>query len=271
LSTTYGDIPTQNVMKDEFGWEIPVEMVPIPSEGKVYPEASALFNRKTLNIKAMTAREEDILSSTALLKDGTVITHLIESCLIDKSVDVRDMLLGDRNALMVSIRITGYGSRYSASATCPSCDAKGNHDFNLSELEIKPLDIDPVRPGENLFAYTLPVTKKEVHFRLMTGRDEHERNVITERRKKSMPGMKINDGITSKLSRLIFSVDGITDKNKVSQFVRSMPALDSKSLRKYINENEPGIDMTTWITCENCGESSQISLPMGTNFFWPSL
>ena len=271
MSSNLSNIPTQDVMKDEFGWEVPVEIVPIPSEGKVYSQDSPLFHVKTLQIKAMTAREEDILSSAALLKEGTVITHLISSCLVNKSIDVDDMLIGDRNALMVSIRITGYGSNYSAVATCPECGVKSSNDFNLSELEIKPLEIEPSSAGENLFSYTLPVTKKEVNFRFTTGKDEHERSIIVDRKRKSMPGMKIDDNITSRLTQLIFSIDGITDKNKITQFVRKMPALDSKSLRKYINDHEPGIDMSSWIRCENCSESSKISLPMGSNFFWPSL
>jgi len=258
-------------MKDEFGWEVPVELVPIPSEGKVYPLDSYLHNKKTLKIKAMTAREEDILSSAALLKEGTVINHLIESCLIDKDVKIDEMLLGDRNALMVSIRITGYGSSYSAIASCPECSERSSHDFNLSELEIKPLSVEPVRPGENIFSFNLPITKKDVHFRLMTGRDERERSLTTERKRKMFGSARIEDNVTSRLSQLIVSIDGVTDKNKISQFVRSMPALDSKRLRNYINECEPGIDMSAWIKCTGCGESSKIGLPMGTNFFWPSM
>ena len=229
MSNIPSEIPKQNVMKDEFGWEIPVETVPVPSEGMVYPAGSPLHGRKTLQIKAMTAREEDILSSAALIKEGTVITHLLESCLIDKEVNVRDMLLGDRNALMVSVRITGYGSHF-----------------------------------------TLPITKKNVLFRFMTGRDEEERNIIAERKRKIMPGMKIEDGVTSRLEQLIVSIDGIKDRNKISQFVKNMPALDSRKLRGYISKYEPGIDMSTWMKCPSCSENSRISLPMGSNFFWPS-
>ena len=269
MSKIPNDIPSQNVMKDDFGWEIPVETVPIPSVGSVYPQDSPLYNRKTLQIKAMTAREEDILSSAALIKEGTVITHLINSCLIDKSFDVRDMLLGDRNALMVSIRITGYGSQYDAEATCPECAERSDQSFDLSALEIKPIEIDPVKPGENLFSFKLPVTKKNVKFRFMTGRDEEERSITAERKKKLMPGVKIESGVTSRLEQLVVSIDSVIDRNKISQFIRNMPALDSKNLRTYISEHEPGIDMTTWMRCPHCSETSKITLPMGSNFFWP--
>lgn len=263
-------IPNQNVMKDEFGWEVPVEVVPVPSEGKVYPEGSSLNNRSTLEIKAMTAREEDILSSMALIKQGTVISHLIQACLIDKSVDVRDMLLGDRNALMVSVRITGYGSRYEAETICKSCDEKSPQEFRLSDLEIKRLAIDPARPGENVFSFMLPVTGKEVLFKFLTGSDEEDRTIANERRKKAMPGVKLQNNVTSRLEQVIVSIDGVADKNKINHFIKNMPAQDSRKLRSYITKHEPGIDMSVWMSCPHCGEESKVELPVGSNFFWPS-
>ena len=105
----------------------------------------------------------------------------------------------------------------------------------------------------------------------MTGGDELERSRTLERKRKVMPDLKIEDNVTSRLEQLILSIDGVTDRNKISQFVRSMPALDSRKLRNYISENEPGIDMSSWMKCLSCGENSKINLPMGTNFFWPSL
>ena len=263
------NVPTQNVMQETFNWEVPVETVPIPSEGKVYPQNSALYSKRTLEIKAMTAQEEDILASRALIQQGTVITHLIQSCLIDKSVNVRDMLLGDRNALMISVRITGYGSSYSAESTCPDCDERSVQDYNLTELEIKRLSIDPCRTGENLFSFTLPMTKKKIEFKFLTGADEEERSLVMERKKKMMPHMKVEGAVTAKLEQLVVSVDGVTERNKVNSFVKNMPARDSRSLRTYIQKSEPGIDMSVWMKCPHCSESSQVSLPIGGNFFWP--
>ncbi len=263
-------IPNQDVMKDEFGWEIPVETVPVPSEGKVYPQGTRLHNTKTLKIKAMTAREEDILSSQALIKEGTVVTHLLQSCLTDRGVDVNNMLLGDRNALMISVRITGYGSEYTADAQCPECGKKSDQRFNLADLEIQRLTIDPVSPGENLFSFTLPVTKKVVNFRFLTGADEINRTIAAERKKKLMPGMRVEDNVTARLEQLVVSVGEVTDNNKVNHFVRNMPAQDSRKLRAYIAKHEPGIDMNAWMKCPHCGESSKVGLPVGINFFWPS-
>lgn len=263
------ELQTHNVMKDDFGWEVPIEVVPIPSEGKVYPQDSPLYGKNCLEIKAMTAQEEDILASRALIMQGTVITNLLQSCLLDKTVSTREMLLGDRNALMVSIRITGYGTTYRAEASCPECSATNMYAFDLSGLEIKRLEIAPVREGENLFSFTLPVTRKGVHFRFLTGADEEERNQLAERRKKLMPDLKIDNMVTSRLEQTIVSVDGITDRTKINMFVKNMPARDSRALRSFIEKNEPGIDMSTWMACSQCGEGSKVGLPLGTGFFWP--
>lgn len=263
------NIPTQNVMKDSFGWEVPVESVPVPSEGKVYPPGTPLHGKTILNIKAMTAQEEDILSSRALIQQGTVIAHLIQSCLVDDGVEVDDLLLGDRNALMVSVRITGYGSRYDAESSCPECGEKSKQSYNLTDLEIQRLTLDPVNSGENLFSFDLPVTKKNVHFRFTTGKDERERSVIADRKRKMLPGKKVDSLVTSRLEQSIVSIDGVTDQNKINHFVKNMPALDSRRLRSFIDKHEPGIDMSVWMNCPHCGESSRVSLPIGSNFFWP--
>lgn len=264
------NIPAQNVVKDTFAWEVPVEIVPIPSEGKVYPPDSPLYNKGVLEIKSMTAHEEDILASRALIQKGTVITHLIQSCLIDKSIDVKNMLLGDRNALMISVRITGYGSAYNAESTCPECGIKSMQEYNLTDLEINRLDIDPVIPGENRFLFELPVTGKTVNFKFLTGVDEEERSTTLERKKKISPGMKVDSVVTAKLEQTILSIDGIDDRNKINHFIKNMPAMDSRQLRSYIENHEPGIDMSVWMKCSGCGETSQVSLPIGSNFFWPS-
>ena len=257
----------KNVMKDDFGFEIPVELVPLPSGGRVYPVETGLHNVKQIEIRAMTAKEEDILTSRALIKKGTVITELIKSCITDKRLDVDDMISGDRNALMTAIRITGYGSEYSAETDCPACGEKGRGDFQLTDLPMKELEIEPVAEGANLFEFLLPVTKKKVHFKFLTGKDENEIQTIMERRKKQ--GWSADSLVTTRLQHQLVAVDGVKDRNKLTQFIKNMPARDSLALRKYIDRNEPGIEMKTWYDCPACMESSEVRLPMGANFFWP--
>jgi hypothetical protein len=261
----------QDELMAELGITIPVEVVPLPSQGKVYPQTSPLFQKELLEIKAMTAREEDILTSRAYLKNGTVITKLIQSCLADKSVDVRGMLSGDRNAILVAIRITGYGSSYGGTVTCPTCDQPWEHQFELAELPLKNLAINPVRPGENLFELTLPKTGAVIQFKFLTGKDEEEMTLTAERRKKKLKTQEDNI-ITARLQHQLVSVNNRTERGLISKFIQHMPAQDSLAIREYISEHEPGIDMTAEALCENpdCRELVEVDVPLGVNFFWPN-
>ena len=260
-------MPSRNVLKDDFGLEIPVQSVPLPSRGVIYPLDTGMHGKEDVSIKAMTAREEDILTSRALIKKGTVISELLRSAIVDDGFDPSIMLSGDRNALMTALRVTGYGSEYNVEVDCPACNARTKQSFNLGALPIKRLEIDPVAPGANLFEVELPMTKKNVRFKFLTGADEQDISVLNDRKKKQ--GVKVDNLVTTRLTYSIVSVDGITDKSKIGFFIRGMPARDSLFLRKYIDEHEPGIEMKSWMDCSACFESSEVRLPMGAAFFWP--
>jgi len=257
-----------DIMRDEFGFEIPVELVPLPSQGKIFPEDHPLHGKPSLEITAMTAREEDILTSRALIKKGTVITELLRSCLVDKRIQPKHMLSGDRNALMVAIRITGYGQAYSADISCEGCGETSPATFDLAQLPIRALELDPVDLGTNLFEFKLPRTKMTVQFAFLTGNDEETLLAESERRKKKLR-LKTDNFVTSRLEKCIVSVNGITDRTKISHFIRKMPAMDSRALRKFIDDHEPGVEMKQWVKCEHCGEDQLVSMPIGASFFWP--
>lgn len=254
-------------VKAELGMDIPVETVPLPSQGKVYPEGSSLHGKETIDIRAMTTREEDILTSRALIKKGTVITELIKSCVLDRSINVNDMISGDRNALMVAIRITGYGAEYDAELECTACQNKEKHNFRLDQLGIKRLAIEPARPGENVFMLSLPVSKKNVAFKFLTGRDEEEILLTQERMKKVQSQSETL--VSNRLRYSLVEVEGKTDKALINAFVQKMPARDSLTLRKYMEANEPGVDMTQRVVCSACGHEEEVQIPIGINFFWP--
>jgi hypothetical protein len=259
--------PIENV-KAEFGLDIPNELVPIPSCGKSYPIGHSLHGKELLEITPMTTREEDILTSRAILKKGTVITELIKSCILDKSVDPVDLLVGDRNALMVAIRVTGYGAGYDAEVECPACSVKTKQTFDLTSLPIKHLEIEPVSPGENAFQFLLPHSKKRVTFKFMTGRDEQEISATQDKQKKL--GLSSDALVTTNLLYSILSIEGVTDRSKISAFVRKMPARDSLALRSYIRNNEPGIEMKQSMACPSCGHEEEVGMPINTGFLWPN-
>lgn len=262
------NVPVPPQRQSAIDFDVPVDAVPLPSKGKVYPQGHPFHMQDRVEITAMTAKEEDILTSSALIKKGTVVTELIKSCLVDKSVDTGSLLTGDRNALMVAIRITGYGAEYEGEVTCESCGKATKREFDLGKLEIKPLELDPVTPNENVFAFRLPKTNKVVHFQFITGRIEEEVSVVNERQKKAY-GHQKDTFVTTNLLYSILSVDGVTDRGKIAKFVANMPASDSQALRKYMRDNEPGMVMRQESECEVCGHLEETSLPISAEFFWP--
>jgi hypothetical protein len=263
-----GAISRAEAARQELGIEIPSALVPLPSKGLVYPVGSPLYGREDVEIKGMTTQEEDILMSRALIKKGTVITELIRSCLMEPGIQVNDLLSGDRNALMVAIRITGYGPEYVAQVACPSCEVRQDYSIDLSALEIKPLEIEPVAPGVNQFVFELPVSKKKIVFRFLTGKEEEEIIALMENKKKK--GLANDNVVTTRLFFSIISVDGNTDRSTISKYIQFMAARDSHALRHYIDKHEPGIDMRHPFECKSCGHSEVVAVPMGASFFWPN-
>ena len=268
FNTQQPGLPIEYQQANDIGFQIPVDIVPLPSKGKTYPQNSPLHGLDKVEIRAMTAKEEDILMSRALIKKGTVISHLLRSCIVDKRINPEDLLSGDRNAIMIALRITGYGNEYPVEITCPACDHKEKYEFDLAELPIKFLETEPEVLGENIFGITLPVSKVNVRFKLLTGRDEEELNALAEAKKKKIGG-DLDTIVTSRLQRSIVSVNGRSDVGAILNYIRNMPARDSSILRKYISEIEPGIEMKSDFTCSACGEQSEVNVPIGPTFFWP--
>jgi hypothetical protein len=260
-----GPIPQKS--KDDFGFDIPIESIPLPSLGKVYPSSSALCNRESVEIRAMTAKDEDILMSRAYIKNGTVISKLLESCIVDKDVKVTEMLSGDRNALMIGLRTIGYGADYRVEVECPECEHRNTAEFDLTNVPIKPLDIEPVDSGENVFEFTLPVTKHKIEFKFLAGGDEEEISKTQERKKKK--GFVAESVVTTRLLYNIVSVNGDSNRTKIAQYTRNMLARDSLALRKYVDKHEPGVELSDYMTCAACGEESKVNIPLGASFFWP--
>lgn len=260
----------QSPAPGEFGYVPPAELVPLPSRGKIYPVESPLHNSDTVEIRAMTAKDEDILTSRGLLKQGRAFDVLIKNCLINKSIDVEQMVVGDRNAITIALRITGYGKDYETTVECPACEEKSKHSFDLSQLPIKPLSADPIQPGQNIFSFILPSSKKEVIFKLMTGADEREISTSLSRMQKAAGPGSVESAITTRLTFQVLAIGGEKDKAKIAQIVRNLPAMDSRALRKHIDNISPGIDMTQNFLCPRCGEEQEVGVPMGTEFFWPS-
>lgn len=245
----------------------PVTSVKLPSRGLVYGPESPLYMLETVDIKAVTAKEENILSSPVLIRKGTVLTTLMRACITNRMVDPDAMLVGDRNAILTAIRVSAYGPSYSARVECPECHAEADHDFDLSRLELKMLDVDPVGgPGTNEFSFKLPVSGREVRFKLFDAQDvaELDRNIEQVKRKTNQ-----EQAVTLRLMASITSIQGVPQE-RLARAIEDMPARDSRALRSYMDGMAPGVEMSQSYDCESCGKTTEVVVPMGTEFFWPS-
>ncbi len=250
-------------------YQVPAELVALPSRGLIYPLGSPLSNEETVEIKSMTAKEEDILTSRALIKNGTVITQLLKSCILNRLIDPDEMLTGDKNAVLIGIRVTGYGSEYSAKITCPHCSKEYENTFSLNKLKVKGLGAKPLQPNTNLFDFILPSSGMRVVFKLLNGRDEADLVKLVDSKKKL--GGQIENGVTNRLFQAIVEINGESDKQKLNQIIQSMRAMDARALRKHMDEIEPAVDLKQEVVCPSCDEQSEVVMPLGMSFLWPDL
>lgn len=249
----------------------PTDVVPIPSKGICYPVDHPFHGVDRVEIKSMTAKEEDILTSTALIKQGKAMSALIRSCLLNKTVDPDELLTGDRNALLMAIRITGYGPEYEVEVPCGSCGEAVKYTFDLRKIDVTglPSDVSPVEPGQNKFSFKLPVMKKEVIFKLQTGASSREVDQDQEAAKRKL-GPAAETPVTTNLFYHIVSIGGETDRSKLRGIVNKLPAGDSRALRMYMDKISPGVEMHQEMKCPHCDAVTEADVPMTTEFFWPS-
>jgi len=256
-------------VKELFGTDIPVATVPLPSRGVVYPQIEG-NNLESVDIRSMTSQEENMLHSRAMIKSGKAISTIIQACVISKDININNLLLGDKNALMIATRVASYGKDYEASAICSECEKKSSYIFNLNNLQIKrfPEDMMPLEANTNLFSFILPISKKEIQFKLLTGKDQEEIDTTKERLLKS--GKLVEDPITIRLKHQILNIAGITDRSKIGKTIDYMPAAESIALRDFIAMIEPDVEMKQFQECPKCHEQIEITIPFDITFFWPS-
>lgn len=270
IDAPVAQVPVQTTQNNPLNFVAPTEFVDLPSKGELYPEGHPLKGKDKVEIKFMTAKEEDILTSRSLIKKGVAIDRMLESLLVDKSIKLEQLLLGDKNALMIGARISGYGSSYKTNVTCPNCGVNAKFDFDLENLnhtsgeEAEELGVS--RTGNNTFTFSLPKTKAVLEIRPLFGKDETELLELAEKKKKAnLP----EETSTSQMKLYIVSVNGNKDKNIIKQFIDSMPALDARQTRLIFRKVMPNIDMTQQFTCSSCAFEQEMEVPFTVDFFWP--
>ena len=242
-------------------FEIPFDVIELPSKGLLYPGKVS-----TCKVGYLNMSDENVLTSPNLIKNGKVLDVLLERKVKDSPIPVRDMLVGDRNAIMIWLRATGYGEMYPVKLMDPNTGEDFEYEVDLNDLKTKPLGAEPDENG--LFDFELPRSKKKIKFKLLTVGDEADIIKRSEARDKKLKS-QVSNTLTYRMETQIVSVDGNSDKNQISQFLQFMPAFDSLKFREYSDSIEPGIDMSVDVEGPS-GETFPSLIQIGLNFFWPN-
>jgi hypothetical protein len=241
--------------------QFPTEVIDLPSKGHFYPKDNPLSSGQ-LEIKYMTAREEDILTSVNLIQKGLAIDKLLESLIVNKDINKKDILIGDKNAIMVAARVLGYGKDY-------TIEVDGEEvTIDLTSLKDKETDLSKSEKGKNEFPFTLPNSKRNITFKILTWGDDD--SIEKELEALEKVGAEVRSEMTTRLKRRITSVDGDNTQSVVNNFVdNEFLSVDSLAFRQYADEITPDVDMTYTYT-SILGDEKEIVVPMTTQFFWPS-
>lgn len=260
------DFKQKDVKKSNF----PTEIVPLPSRGLLYPEGHPLADGN-IEMKYMTAREEDILTSQNLIKQGVVLDKLFES-LIVTPVNYTDLYVGDKNAIMVAARILGYGKDYVVEIDDPfSPGTKQKVTIDLTQIEHKEVDYSLFEHRTNEFDFELPQSKRVVTFRLLTHKLDKDIQTEIKGMNKTSVRTGIDRELTTRLKNIIIAVDGESGRATINNFVdNELFAVDSRAMRSYIKQISPDLDMTFTFVSDATGEVKEMDIPMGVSFFWPN-
>ena len=243
----------------------PTELVSLPSKGKLYPVSHPLHGKEEIEIKYMTAKEEDLLSNKSLLRKGVAIDRMLQSLIVDKSIKLESLLLGDKNAILIAARISAYGEEYQSQVSCPQCETRQKFNFDLSELDEKEgdsLEEHSVSISERgNFVFSLPRSKVDVEIRMMTAGDESQIAQDLVKKKEI--------SYVEQLKKVVVSVNGETNRGTVSNFVENLVASDARHIRRTMAAISPDVDMTQYFLCTSCDHEEEMEVPLTTEFFWP--
>lgn len=249
-------------------FDFPTQIISLPSEGKCYPPTNPL-SKGTLEIKYMTAKEEDILSSQNLIKKGVVLDKLFESVIVQPDVNPDDLVIGDKNAVFLATRILGYGPDYEVEVTDPFSGEKQKVTIDLSAIETKDIDFTLLN-SDNRYEFELPTSKTKITFKLLTHKDEKDITAEIQALERLAKNKDTASDVSTRLKYMITSVNGDTDRGNVTKFTKNMLARDTRAIREYIKSISPDLNLKYDFVSEVTGESEALDIPFGISFFYPA-
>ena len=251
-------------MENQPKMSLPTETVELPSKGLLYPLENPLSSGK-IEMKYMTAREEDILSNQNYIRQGLVFDKLFQSLIVSK-INYDDLTLGDKNAILIAARILGYGKDYQVKYPHPVTGVEEPITIDLAEIKNKEIDYDLCK-NLNEFTFTLPQSKNEVIFKVLTHQDEKQ--IDTEL--KGLKKVNLSADVTTRLKQAILAVNGSREKKDIREFVDNyLLAADARALRDYMRKITPDLDLTFTFMGSDGYIQEGVDLPIDASFFYPS-
>lgn len=251
-------VTVPNEIKYEKPINLPFDLIPLPSEGKIYPH-----KKSHVKVAYLNAMSENILTSPNLIQSGKFLEVLLNYQILDDDITYENLHVGDRNAIMIWLRATGYGEMYPVVIY----DNDGNPFeavIDLNTLKYKRLTVEPDEEG--LISYYLTRSKKNIKFKFL---NEGENNELEELQKIELEsGNDILNSVTNRLEKMIIEIDGVRDREAIKKFIKIIPAGDSRDLRNYYDEIEPNVDLSIKVEAPG-GGFVETFLPINFNFFWP--
>ena len=269
-------IRQEHEVKQVSDYKFPTEIIELPSRGLIYPKDNPLSSGK-IEMKYMTAKEEDILTTQSYIKDGTVLDRLFQSLIVSNGegqpIKYVDLIVGDKNAIMIAARVLGYGKDYKVKVNDPFSGNVQDETIDLTQFENKEYDgSSQVELYRNEFEFELPQSNRKLTFMITTeSKDRKVKHILEEEKKKNRKlKNETSSELTTRLKETILSVDGETDRRVIENFVdNELFAQDSRALRTYIKNVSPDMDLEWEFISEETGEGRFMSLPMDITFFWP--
>ena len=249
-------------------YEVPTEFVDLPSRGIFYDENHPFHQKESIEIRMMTAKEEDILSSQSLITKGIALDRFFESIIVE-DVDTKTLLNGDRSAIMIAARISGYGFAYEANITCPNCGNKSKMVFNLQDKTVNDAfsdkqymsDNNIVINSEGLIELDLPISKFVVFLKMLNSYDQEEYlSILAD---------DTDTTITTSLNSIIHRINDCEDREQIATALQNLPAKDSKYIRDIFSSLTPKVELKRDFACGNCFHKQSMEVPLSAAFFWP--
>lgn len=227
---------------------IPSELVLLPSKGKVYPKSNPL-SKGSVEMRYMTAYDEDILTNLSYIRAGTLFDKLLSNLILD-TVNVDDILAADKDALIIAARIHGYGANYNVTVTDPNTKATLERTMNLSKLKMRDFNLESNDAGE--FEYKAEGI--DIKFRFLSNKEIQ-----------SISPERLNSDF---LKQSIVECNGSRDAAEIENFIMyQMTPKESREFRTYITNNLPGLVLEAEFEGES-GGTFTAGFQLGSNLFW---